>query len=523
MATPERPLGVRGGTALTRGFQSYLAPFEKPGAGQAQKTQEKGGSMRGLRNCIIHLAIGFGVGFCLFLAIRPAPMAYGIPAFARKYNTSCQTCHNNPPELNDFGWAFKKNGFKFPKDDADFVKQPQQMLGAPAYKKVFPRAIWPGEIPGTIPIGFRYSGFVNYSNKRPLANGFVPRVDLFAPNTFTVISAGSFGENVSWWIDDDISTGGSGMNGGLGDGYLKVNDLSRYLNLPKDTLNVRFGQFELDLPFAQARTINPTGYDVYDEVAAAGVLGTTNNPFTLGAPQRGIEISGYPNNGNFNWSVAFTNGSNASPPTNNGKNVYVNVFQQFNLDRDHAQRKEVQAAGPTGPHDHTSLRLGAFYDYGQNAINTDPTVPGYLPGFGAIDEPYYRAGGYFRFKLRDKFELYSMGMFSHDANLIPNPANFSLVHGPSINFTGGFAEAEYWAYPWLIPIARWDYVNAPFDLANGVSRNSSRNRFSPGIQALVRPNIKMLFEYQRNFEAPALGTSSFYRQNGATLGVDFLF
>ena len=454
------------------------------------------------------------------LLILQAPTTYGIPAFARKYQTSCSTCHNDPPELNDFGWAFKKNGFKFPKDDEDFVKEPQLKLGAPAYKKIFPRAIYPGEIPGNVPIGFRYEGYMNYLNRQPLALGFQPRVDLFVPNTFTVIAAGSMGENLSFWIDDDLSVGGSGADGGLGDGYLKYNDLGHHLGLPKDALNVRVGQFELDLPFTQARTINISDYDVYDEEAIAGSLGTTDNPFTLGAPQRGIEFGGYPNDGNFNWSVALTDGSNDSPPSSNGKNVYVNVFQQFNLDRDHSQRKEVQAAGPTGPHDHTSLRLGAFYDYGHNGLNTDGTL---FPGLGVIIEPYYRVGGYFRFKYHSKFELYGMGMHSHDDNFVVDTTTNVVSHGTPVNFSGGFVQAEYWAYPWLIPIMRYDVVNAPFDYYNGVSKGFTRNRFSPGVQMLIRPNVKFDFEYDHYWAEPVPGETTFFRPNGFQGGIDFAF
>jgi hypothetical protein len=463
-----------------------------------------------------------GLAFVSFtsLVLLQGRTTYGIPAFARKYQTACATCHNNPPELNDFGWAFKKNGFKFPKDDASFVKQPQLKLGAAAYKQIFPRAIYPGEIPGNVPIGFRFEGYLNYMNRQPLALGFQPRVDLFAPDTFTVISAGSLGDNFSWWIDDDISTEGSGAEGGLGDGYLKYNDLGHFLRLPKDTLNVRVGQFELDLPFTQARTINLSDYDIYDEPAVAGDMGTTNNPFVLGAPQRGIEFGGYPNDGNFNWSVALTNGSNDGPPATNGKNVYINVFQQFNLDRDHAQRKEVQGAGPAGPHDHTSLRLGAFYDHGNNAINTDGTL---FPGFQAINEPYYRVGSYFRFKYQSRFEVYGMGTYSHDDNLIPNFTTQRLDQGAGINFSGGFVEAEYWAYPWLIPLFRYDVVNAPFDYYAGVSRRFARSRFSPGVQMLIRPNIKFDFEYNRSWEEPVPGTTAFFRPNGFQTGIDFAF
>ncbi|MFI5073305.1 MAG: hypothetical protein ACHP8A_20775, partial [Terriglobales bacterium] len=404
-------------------------------------------------------------------AIVSAPRAEAIPAFSRKYQTSCTTCHSNFPELNDFGIAFKKNGFKFPKDDDMFVKEPPVLLGAKAQKEAFPKALYPGEIPGSLPIAFRYSGFAQYNSKIPLAVGFTPRTDLFAPNTFTILAAGSFGSNISFWIDDDISTGGSGADGGLGDGYLKANDVGHWLHLPKDALNVRFGQFEIDLPFSQARTINLSDYDIYDQASvslvnpalcALAVIPTatpctTNNPFAFGVPQRGIEFGGYPNDGPFTWSVAFVNGNNDSPATRNSKDVYGQLSYTFNLERDASVRKEVQAAGPTGPRDHTSLRLGAFGYYGRNALNIDGSL---FPTLLTIHEPFYRAGGDFRFKYR-KFEVWGLGMFGHDTNVIPNgsgPSATGFVSTTPVTFSGGFAEAEYWFYPWLIGLMRYDVV-----------------------------------------------------------------
>jgi hypothetical protein len=171
----------------------------------------------------------------LWVILASAPKSSAIPAFSRKYQTSCTTCHNNYPELNDFGEAFKKNGFKFPKDDETFVKEPPVMLGSKAQKEAFPGAVYPGEIPGYLPLGFRYEGAMNLNASQPKpvqATGFLPRTDLFAPNTFTVIAAGNFGQNISFWIDDDISTLGAGAQGGLGDGYLKYNDLGHIFKLP---------------------------------------------------------------------------------------------------------------------------------------------------------------------------------------------------------------------------------------------------------------------------------------------------
>src|SRR5713226_1031729 len=321
---------------------------------------------------------------CLLWILALTPKASAIPAFSRKYQTSCATCHNDYPELNDFGEAFKRNGFKFPKDDDSFVKEPPVLLGARAQKEAFPNAIYPGELPGTIPISFRYSGNFNYSAKQPdaivNAGGFTPRTDLFVPNTVTLIAAGSFGQNISFWIDDDVSTAGSGAGGGLGDGYLKF-DVGHSIGLPNKALNVQFGQFELDLPFTQARTIYPSGYDVYSEPGMAvqpgsGLVATANNQFAIGDPQRGVELGGYANNQNFSWSVALNNGTGTgtSLTPRNTKDVYARVSQKFNLERDAASRNAVQAAGSTGPRDHTSIRLGGFYYYGTNESNIGNTL-----------------------------------------------------------------------------------------------------------------------------------------------------
>ncbi len=89
--------------------------------------------------------------------------SHAIPAFARMYGTSCSTCHIDFPKLNDFGKAFKDAGFKFPKDDESMLKIPPVMLGAPANKELWPKAIWPGTIPGIPPIGLQMNNYFQYT------------------------------------------------------------------------------------------------------------------------------------------------------------------------------------------------------------------------------------------------------------------------------------------------------------------------------------------------------------------------
>ncbi|MGB8496139.1 MAG: hypothetical protein WCE53_17200 [Candidatus Acidiferrum sp.] len=482
-------------------------------------------------------------GAVIWMVLASAPKSNAIPAFSRKYQTSCTTCHNNYPELNDFGEAFKKNGFKFPKDDDVFVKQDPVLLGAKAQKEAFPEAVYPGEIPGTLPIAFRYEGNFNWNAKQPApvvtGGGYIPRTDLFVPNTFTIISAGSFGPNLSFWIDDDISAGASGANGGLGDGWLKYNDLGRIFHLPTNFLNVRFGQFELDLPFTQARTPYLSGYDVFSEAAVApgpvcgGVVTqcqTANNPFILGTPQRGIEFGGYADNGNFNWSVAYTDGTNSAYGTTtdlvtrNTKDVYLRTYYKFNLERDPESRHGIQAAGPTGPRDHTSIRVGAFYYHGTNQQNFGNTT---YPLVGTINEPFYRAGGDLRFKYR-KLELFAVGLVGHDNNHTVDTEAGTIASAPAVTFTGGFVGGNYWIYPWLIATMRYDFVNSPSDFANGVSRYQTRNAFRPGYQILLRANIKILGEYDRAWQPASYGNDAsgnplFYRPNTFVTGIDYVF
>ncbi len=48
-----------------------------------------------------------------------ADRADAIPLFARKYNTTCFTCHTAEPLLNDFGRRFQAAGYQLPGSGSD--------------------------------------------------------------------------------------------------------------------------------------------------------------------------------------------------------------------------------------------------------------------------------------------------------------------------------------------------------------------------------------------------------------------
>lgn len=513
-----------------------------------------------------------------------------IPAFSRQYGTSCSTCHLDFPKLNDFGKAFKDAGFKFPKDDESMIKVPPVMLGAPAQADLWPHAIWPGKIPGMPPIGLRMNNFFQVTGKNannfqfvstgatpPSVPSFVPRTD-FESGLFSIFTAGNFGSDIAFWVDDDISVAGSNADGGLGDGYLRFVNLSRFLHMPTDSLSLRVGQFELDLPFSQARSWNITPWDIYTQ-ANVGVMNSlfpqqnVNNVFAFAGAAQGAEISGGHHYGGYWYSLAVVNqnttgaaaGSDFVPSAtggNNGglgfvsdanfKDIYGRFMYRFNLEKNKESRKEIQAAGATGPRDHTYLSLGTYYFYGRSVQRfvgvqpTDATVNTLL----TAREPFYRVGGDFSFNYRT-FNLFGLYMYGRDHNLVPvdatgaafadNPVAF--IHGAPATFGGGFLEADYLAYPWLMLIMRYDAVNSEADRLNGLAGitgtpffgpvKATRDRITPGVQFLIHANIKASFEYairpRQQITAginPITGVPVIilpFRVNTATAGLEFVY
>jgi hypothetical protein len=481
--------------------------------------------------------------------------SFAIPAFSRQYGTSCTTCHVNFPKLNDFGKAFKDAGFKFPKDDESFLKVPPVMLGAPAQKDLWPHTVFPGTIPGLPPIGLRFNTFFqstsananNYNPAGTTAGPNVPRTD-FEPGLFSIFMAGNFGSDIAFWVDDDLSVAGSGADGGLGDGYLKFVNVGRFLKLPTDSLSLRVGQFELDLPFSQARSINLTPWDIYTEANIGSNQQNVNNVSALQDAAQGFEVSGGHQYGGYHYSLAIVNQNTSgttTPATNvsspggffsdsNYKDIYGRFSYRFNLEKDPASRHDVQAAGATGPRDHTFLNLGTFFFKGRSVQRLEGADPSTVL---TAREPFYRVGGDFSFNYRT-FNLFGLYMYGHDDDLLPNPGLTGFMSGPAAKFNGGFLEADYLMLPWVMGILRYDRVQSSADFLNQTGAlagtnyfspvGSTRNRVTPGVQFLIHANIKASFEYairpQQALTYDANGKAiNPFRTNTATAGLEFVY
>jgi hypothetical protein len=64
--------------------------------------------------------------------------AYASPAFARQYDTKCNTCHTKTPALNNTGLGFLRKGFRFTKEEATAL---ELMLAKDGKKRKIPVAM----------------------------------------------------------------------------------------------------------------------------------------------------------------------------------------------------------------------------------------------------------------------------------------------------------------------------------------------------------------------------------------------
>ena len=236
------------------------------------------------------------------------------------------------------------------------------------------------------------------------------------------------------------------------------------------------------------------------------------------------------------------------------KDLYGRFMYRFNLERDPKSRHEIQAAGATGPRDHTYLALGGFYLYGRGVNRQVGVGPdGVTPVLLTARDPFYRVGADFSFNYRT-FNLFGQWMYGRDHNLVPvditgatfPPAGTAVgfLHQGPVTFTGGFVQADYLALPWVMLIMRYDAINSPSDFLNGAAlalagqpffapAHTTRNRFTPGVQFLIHTNIKASFEYQIRPEQQIIGgvdpltgaTVNIppFRVNTAVAGLEFVY
>lgn len=414
----------------------------------------------------------------LFIAIVFTEQSGAIPAFSRKYKTSCATCHVAFPKLTAFGEAFRRNGYQFPDGgDAEATKEEPVSLGAEGNKKAFPDALWPNAIPGTSPVSIIAELEATYAPKGD------PKWD-FSPleGEVEVLAAGTLGEDVSVFgelevVDDAIEIERANII------------FSNLFGGTTSMFNLKLGKFEPGVfSFSNLRRISPA-YGI-----TTGTIGDNNWALE---PQKGIEVNGVVANGRLGYNVGLVEGRKNI--ANSSKDVYGHLNYKIGGMRQDGVVPEgvASSTAATQPWQDNSIAIGGFAYKGTATL--DPTVE---------DDEFTMFGGDANIWY-DRLNFIAAIARQHDKS--PSIAN----PGIASDLTSFMVEASYIVYPWLVPLAR-------FESSKVKGAQTSNTRVVSAIQFLIRANVRAALEF--NFESepsPTDPTKTELKFNEFAFGVTF--
>jgi hypothetical protein len=379
----------------------------------------------------------------LLTLIATESAALAIPAFARRYETSCTTCHVVPPKLNAFGVAFKNLGYRMP-DDQRFIKQPDVPLGAPAWKKLWPKAVWPGAIPDRIPLSVGVEMVADVSPSEPVKLNFA------FPEEVELLGGGTLGDRLSFFSDLAFEFG-DGVEVDLERGHFNM-------QLGKDQLvNLRVGRMETGAtPFSRfSYRLTDADFIVSDFRPGAHAM-------RFRARQQGLELWGArngPNGGGLQYSLGLVNGTGTGPDDNSNKDVYGSASYKFG------------GYGVTGPGANVEALTSS-----ENFIDNSIEIGGffYKGWMGPADEEkdgFNRTG----FKVNayiDRLNVFGAYVRSRD----------SLLGGVPVRANAWFVEGDMVTLPWVVAILRYDQ-------AKGDAAFLHVKRLVPAVSMMIRANV----------------------------------
>ena len=393
-----------------------------------------------MRRHLSRLIVVLSVAIGLMLMPRESQ---AIPAFARQTKLGCNTCHTIFPQLTRFGRDFRDNGFRTP----DEVQQLLKKTPPPPTTQKPAEDFW-SFIPDQIPL----------SIQAKLHYAINPKGDVktdFQLEELQLQSGGTFTPRISYYLHHHLVE--EGEPGTLYTGWVRFNNL-----IGSNWLNVTVGQFELPLSFSpEIERLSSFDYLVYERQLGA-------NPFNLNDPQLGVQVFGQSDRGTKFWA-GVVNGTGLSQnetthtfDSNSFKDVYARVTQEI------------------GEH-----FVGGFVYYGKTTASAADIAP--------FDDSFIRVGGDAFVNLR-KIILSGVALYARDDD--------PLGTGEHRTFYGGFAEGDLFVTDRTVVLARIDAGHQSQPAVFGTSDETETAfrvntvAFTPGLQWLARPNVKLGFEYQ---------------------------
>ena len=171
-------------------------------------------------------------GLCAFVFLLTTERLIAIPAFARKYDMSCNVCHSPVPKLKPFGEEFAANGFQLPD------KEPPRFTRETGDDKLV--------LMRELPLAIRMDGYARYRSNND------PENDFQLPYILKILSGGTIAKDVSYYFYFLFNERGD--IAGVEDALLTFNDLW------STGVGLTVGQYQVSDPMFKRET-RPTFED----------------------------------------------------------------------------------------------------------------------------------------------------------------------------------------------------------------------------------------------------------------------
>jgi len=371
-----------------------------------------------------------GTALAMFLILGtmiPQP-AWSIPAFARKEGVTCSMCHTTVPHLNEYGFRYRKAGFR---DPGDIGKE----LDSFNYADVFS-----ARVQARFDVKHRDMG----NNMTTTSN----QLNLHEVTLYPL--SGSFGKHFGSLMELSAAN----------EDFLEIeNAYFRYTAGNEDAwYTIRFGLFHpfegygaSDRPYALSRPF------IQGSTANNGAGNATY--FKLwGFDQAGMELAYVKNhttasvtlfNGTF---VTNDEGKYKAFPAAGGHLTKTAGFK--NSDSKDVQVFLNQAIDENGS------GLSAYYYYGQSDLPIPGVAPSNFMPSTSFENDFHRVAGYGSYVLSPQFEVMAGASWGRD-----NSAD-TLGTISTFNSQGFFGEADFHPSDITTVGGRFDYFDPSTDIDN---------------------------------------------------------
>jgi hypothetical protein len=315
----------------------------------------------------------------ILLFFVPLNNTNAIPAFARKYQISCQVCHSPAmPRLKGFGEEFAGNGFRLTE-----YESPRYFIQAGDDRLSLFREL---------PLAIRLDGHVMFNFREPTSPKFA------SPYILKILSGGELSDKLSYYFYFLMTEGGKIV--GVEDAFLMYSDLF------KTGINFYIGQFQASDPlFKGELRYTLEGYSIYDSKPG-------NSAASL-KYERGIMLE-----------KPFSTGTTVLAEVLNGCGIDAPVF-----DKDQYKSYMFRISQTIGK----KITVGGFAYLGKETLQD--TMP-----YTAFYNKVRMYGPDIKINFDDKFVLNAQYVFRTDSHVFDEEIEMTYK---DVITRGGFAELIY--------------------------------------------------------------------------------